>query len=189
MEMVLQAFHENPLAGHFGVDQTYQKIAERYYWPDLRKQVYDFVRTCDTCQRRGPPPKQPEPLHPIRVGEPFDRVGIDMVGPLPVTTQGNKYIIVATDYLTKWPEAWPTADATAVTAADFLVDCIIARHGAPRELLSDQGRTFLNQLLAAVCDRWEIQQTFATAYHLQTNGLVERYNKTLAEILAKVCLH
>ena len=76
-----------------------------------------------------------------------------MVGPLPVTTQGNKYIIIATDYLTKWPEAWPTADATAVTATDFLVDCIIARHGAPRELLSNQGRTFLNQLLAAVCNR------------------------------------
>ena len=111
-----------------------------------------------------------------------------MVELLPVTTQGNKYIIVATDYLTKWPEAWPTADATAVTAADFLVDCIIARHGAPRELLSDQGRTFLNQLLAAMCDRWEIQQTFATVYHPQTNGLVERYNKTLAKTLAKVCL-
>src|SRR6185295_5589696 len=82
METVLRAFHEDPLAGHFGVDRTYQKIAEWYYWLDLRKQVYDFVRTCDTCQRRGPPPKRPEPLHPIRVGEPFDRVGIDIVGPL-----------------------------------------------------------------------------------------------------------
>src|SRR5689334_11693269 len=132
-------FHTNPLAGHFGWQQTYQKLAERFYWPDMRKHVHDFVRSCDTCQKRGPPLARQEPLHPLRVGQPFDRVGIDMVGPLPLTPRGNRFIIVATDYLTKWPEASAVPDPKALTAAQFLMDNIITRHGAPQELLSDRG--------------------------------------------------
>ena len=154
----------------------------------MQKQVYDFVKTCDVCQRRGPPPKRPERLYPLKVGGPFDRVGIDMVGPLPITPRGNKYIIVATDYLTRWPEARATTDATAATAATFLTDCIFTQHGAPRELLSDRGTTFLNQTVAALCKRWETKNVFASAYHPQTNGLVERFNKTLVETLAKLCM-
>jgi hypothetical protein len=188
VELVLRALHEDPFAGHFGVKRTYQKVAERYFWPDMRKHVYDFVKTCDACQRRGPPPARPEPLYPLSVGEPFERIGIDMVGPLPETATGNKFIIVATDYLTKWPEARPAIDTTAATAAGFLYEDILSRHGAPKELLSDRGRTFLNQTLAELCKRWQVRQAFASAYHPQTNGLVERYNKTLVETLAKLCL-
>ena len=188
VELILRDFHEDPFAGHFGNDRTYQKIAERYYWPDMRKHVYEFVRSCDTCQRRGPPVRRPEPMYPLRVGEPFERIGIDMVGPLPVTPRGNRFIIVATDYLTKWPEARPTTDQTSLTAASFLYDHIFTRHGAPKELLSDRGRTFLNQTLDELCTQWKVQQTFASTYHPQTNGLVERFNKTLAETLAKLCI-
>src|ERR1041384_4717004 len=72
VELVLRAFHEDPFAGHFGVARTLQKIAERYSWPDMAKQIHDFVKTCDVCQRRGPPPKRPEPLYPLNVGEPSD---------------------------------------------------------------------------------------------------------------------
>ena len=93
VELVMRAFHSDPLAGHFGAKRTFQKIAERYFWPDMQKQVYDFVKTCDTCRRRGPPPTRPEPLHPLPVSEPFDRVGIDMVGPLPTSPRGYRYII------------------------------------------------------------------------------------------------
>jgi hypothetical protein len=70
----------------------------------MRKQIYDYVRTCDICQRRGKPLPRQEPLHPLIVGQPFDRVGIDVLGPLGETKQKNKYIVVATDYLTKWSE-------------------------------------------------------------------------------------
>jgi hypothetical protein len=188
VEMILRAFHEDPFGGHLGVKRTQQKIAERYFWPDMLKHVYDYVKTCDVCQRRGPPSKRPEPLHPLRVEGPFARLGIDMVGPLPETADNNRYIIVATDYLTKWPEARPTVDGTAATAASFLTDEIFPRHGAPKELLSDRGRTFLNQTLAELCRQWQAQRSFASAYHPQTNGLVERFNATLVEMLAKLCL-
>jgi len=187
VELVLRAFHEDPFAGHFGVARTLQKIAERYFWPDMAKQVHDFVKTCDVCQRRGPPPKRPEPLYPLNVGEPFDRIGIDVVGPLPITASGNRFIIVATDYLTKWPEAKATPDYTAPTTADFLYE-MFTRHGTPKELLSDRGSNFMSQAIEALCNKWEVQQTFSSAYHPQTNGLVERFNKTLGETLAKLCL-
>jgi hypothetical protein len=186
VELVLRYFHTDLLAGHFAFQRTYQKIAERYYWPGMRKDVYDYVRTCDVCQRRGHPQRKPEPLHPLVVGQPFDRVGIDMVGPLQETKAGNRYIVVATDYLTKWPEALPVSDGTAETAARFLFDQILTRHGAPRELLSDRGKTFLNRVIDHLCGLWNAKHALASAYHPMTNGLVERYNKTLAETLAKV---
>lgn len=186
VELVFHYFHTDSLAGHFGPLRTYQKIQERYFWPDMRKQIYDFVKTCDVCQRRGKPYKYQEPLHPLSVGQPFDRIGIDLLGPLPKTTRGNRYIVVATDYLTKWPEAQAVPDQSAASAAQFLYEHVVVRHGAPREILSDRGKTFVNRLLNHLCDQWNMTQRFASAYHPQTNGLVERYNKTLAETLARI---
>ena len=151
VETILRAFHEDPFAGHFGTKRTYQKIAECYYWPDMQKHIYDFVQMCDACQRHGPPHRRPEPLYPLKVGGPFERVCIDMVGPLPITAKGNRFILVATNYLTKWPEARPIPDATAVTAADFVYEQIISQHGAPKELLFDRGTNFLNQTMAEMC--------------------------------------
>ena len=186
VELVFHYFHNDKLAGHFGPLKTYQRIQERYYWPDMRKQIYDFVRTCDTCQRRGKPQKRPEPLHPLPVGQPFDRVGIDFLGPLPRTNSGNRHIIVATDYLTKWPEAYPVPDSTALSTAQFLYEYVVTRHGAPKELLSDRGKSFVNQVVTHLSEHWNFRHTLSSAYHPQTNGLVERYNKTLAETLAKI---
>jgi hypothetical protein len=182
----MRAFHEEGLAGHFGPLRTYQKIVRRYFWPDMRKQIYNFVQSCDVCQRRGKPAKYPEPLHPLPVGKPFDRLGIDLLGPLPETQSGNKHIVVATDYLTKWPEARAVPDATAETVATFLYEEVVTRHGAPKEILSDRGKSFVNKAIAHLCSKWSIQHVLASAYHPQTNGLVERYNKTLAKTLAKL---
>ena len=86
VELVFHYFHTDSLAGHFGPLRTYQKIQERYFWPDMRKQIYDFVKTCDICQRRDKPNKYQEPLHPLPVGQSFDQIGIDLLGPLLTTT-------------------------------------------------------------------------------------------------------
>ena len=116
VEQTLHNIHNEPLGGHLARDITYNKIASRYYWPGMYKTIDNWIRTCDVCQRQGRP-KPKEPLHPIPVGQPFDRVGIDYVGPLPRTTKGNRYIIVATEYLTKWVEASATPDCTAQITA------------------------------------------------------------------------
>ena len=156
----------------------------KYYWPDMGKDIKAYVQSCDTCQKRKRPMKT-ESLHPLKVGQPFDRLGMDIVGPLPVTRNGNKYIVVATEYLTKWPEARALPDAKAASVVSFFYEDIICRHSCPRELLIDQGTHFVNALLDALCAQLGVKHRLSTAYHPQTNGLVERFNRTLCEILAK----
>jgi hypothetical protein len=137
--------------------------------------VKDWVKTCDVCQRQGTPRRQ-EPLHPISVGQPFDRIGIDYVGPLPRTKQGNRYIIVATEYLTKWAEAAAVPDCTAQTTAQFIFQEIVCRHGTPKEILTDRATSFQNELIAALLHIMGTKHRLSSPYHPQTNGLTERFN-------------
>jgi Integrase zinc binding domain/Integrase core domain len=185
MEAVLYMFHNDPLAAHSSTDRMMDKMKTRYYWPQMFEGIREYVKSCDSCQRRGGH-KRREPLHPIPVGEPFHRIGIDYVGPLPVTENGNKYIIVAMDYLTKWPEAKPVKEATAEATVNFIYEDIISRHGCPAIILTDRGTHFNNQLLKKLCEKFMVEHLMSTPYHPQTNGLVERFNRTLLESLARL---
>ena len=111
--------YTNPTAGHFRIKTIVHQILECYYWPTISKDVRNYIQTYDTCQRRGKPYLN-ELLNPIRVGQPFLKVGIDIVGPLNETKGGNKYIVTATDYLTKWPEAKAIPNAKKEEVAKFL---------------------------------------------------------------------
>src|SRR6201988_4389592 len=132
--------HKYPTAGHLGTDAMYYKIAERYYWDQIYRDVKEYVKTCEECQKRQKG-KRSEPLHPIQVGRAFECIGIDLVRLLPITNQNNRYIIVATDYLTRWPEAHAVPDAGANTLAQFIFEEIICRHRMPKIILSE-GRNF-----------------------------------------------
>src|SRR5436190_22508998 len=118
--------------------------------------------------------------------KPFERIGIDFVGPLERTKDGNKYILVVTDYLTKWPEAEAMKEATAKNVVEFIYRKIICTHGCPKVILSDRGTHFRNKLVDGLCEKFEIKHKLSSPYHPQTNGLVERFNRTLCESLAKV---
>ena len=126
-------------------------------------------------------------MNPITVEVPFERIGIDFVGPLPRTRKGNKYILVATDYLTKWPEAKAMKEATAKVTVEFIYKGIICRHGCPKIILSDRGTHFNNEMVNELCKKFEIKHKLSSPYHPQTNGLVKRFNRTLCKSLAKVC--
>ena len=184
VEDVLYHTHSDPLAGHFSIEETYRRIKIRYYWPQMYNDVRRYVQTCDECQRRGKN-RRIEPLHPIKVGQPFDRLGMDIVGPLPRSKNGNAYIMVATEYLTKWPEARAIPNAKASLVVLFFYEDIICRHGCPKEILTDRGTHFVNEMLDSLCENLGVKHKLSTAYHPQTNGLVERFNRTLCEALAK----
>ena len=115
---------------------------------------------------------------------PFDRIGVDVVQ-FPKSKRGNKYAIVFIDYLTKWVEVFATPNQTALTVAKLLVEEIISRHGVPRELLSDRGAAFLSKLLHEIYRLMGIHKTSTTAYHPQTDGLVERFHRILTSMLSK----
>ena len=110
---------------------------------------------------------------------------MDIVGPLPKTKNGNLYIVVATEYLTKWPEARAIPNAKASSVVSFFYEDIICRHGCPKEILTDRGTHFVNEMLDSLCGNLGVKHKLSTAYHPQTNGLVERFNRTLCEALAK----
>ena len=91
----------------------------------------------------------------MKIGQPFHKIGIDIKGPLPITKEGNRYIIVAMDYLTKWPEAKAIKNMKAETVVEFIYKEIICRHGTPLEILSDRGKSFMNQVVDNLCDKFQ----------------------------------
>ena len=150
----------------------------------MRKDIAIWNKACTTCASRNPGRAVKSPLTPIPVGGAFDRVGVDIIQ-FPTSKRGNKYAVVFVDYLTKWPEVFAVKDQTAHTVAQLLVEHVISRHGVPAELLSDRGANFLSGLLQEVCSLMGIHRLNTTAYHPQTDGLVERFNRTLTDMLAK----
>lgn len=151
----------------------------------MKKDIEEYVRTCQNCQMRGRPIGRNE-LHPIRIGEPFEVIGIDIVGLLNETGKGNKYIVVAIDYFTKWVEARALREATANEVTEFLWEDIICRHGCPKKIISDRGTHFNNRMMEKLVERCGINHRLSTPYHPEMNGLVERFNRTLCELLAKL---
>src|SRR5947209_2459324 len=184
LEAVLYNSHDNPLGGHLQFETTYNGIAVKYYWYGMRRTIQNDVTKCETCQRDGARRKN-ELLRTIKIGQPFERIGINIVGPLPKTSQGNVHIVVAVDYLTKWPEARAIPDATAESVAKFFYEDIICRHGCPKEIVSDNGSAFISQLVEKLLQQHQIKHRLISPYHPQTNGLVERFNRTLCKAIAK----
>jgi len=123
-------------------------------------------------------------LQPIRVAEAFDLVGMDLIGPLPVTKKGNSYIMLFSEYKTKWIEAAAIPDATARTCAQAFISNILVRHGAPLRILTDLGSNFTSQLFRTVNEMLGIKTSSTTAYHPQTNSLTEKGNGTYQDMIA-----
>jgi transposase InsO family protein len=107
-----------------------------------------------------------------------------VLGPFPPTYKSNRYILIFSDYLTRWPDAIPVEKADAETTAKLFVEEIVCRHGAPRMLLSDNGKNFRSNLLKEICKLMNTRKTFTTAYHHETDGLVERFNGTLTAMFS-----
>ncbi|CAI5661243.1 unnamed protein product [Oreochromis niloticus] len=182
---VLEHVHGSVGAGHYGNAKTLRRLRGRFYWPGCRRDVELHVHCCDTCTaQKGPTQRSTAPLQQYLVGAPMERVGVDVLGPFPVTESGNRYVLVAMDYFTKWPEAYAVPDQSATTTAERLVEEMFARFGVPAELHSDQGRNFESKVFGEICRWLGVEKTRTTPLHLQSDGLVERFNRTLATQLA-----
>ncbi len=182
-EMVLELAHSHPLAGHLGVENTTQRIRDRFHWPGMEAEVKRFCQACPTCQRTSPRKPPPSPLIPLPIIEvPFERIGMDLVGPLPKSAWGHEHILVTVDYATRYPEAVPLRKATAKSIAWELF-LLCSRVGIPAEILTDQGTPFMSRLMADLCALLRVKQLRTSVYHPQTDGLVERFNQTLKQML------
>ena len=182
---LLTEAHSGKFSGHFAERRVYNLLNRRYWWKGMHADVKRHCRSCLICAtRKGTGRAFKPPLQPIPVGGPFHRVGVDVLQ-LPLTESGNQYVVIFLDYLTKWVEAFAVPDQSATTIAKLLVEEIFCRHGAPEHLLSDRGANFLSSLIQDVCKYLDIKKVNTSGYHPQTDGLVERFNSTLINMLSK----
>ncbi|GJW83977.1 reverse transcriptase domain-containing protein [Tanacetum coccineum] len=182
---ILKACHEGPTGGHHSANLTARKVFDAgFFWPTIYRDAHAMIKSCDTCQRQGKISQRDEmPQTAIQVCEIFDVWGIDFMGPFP-SSHGNKYILVAVDYLSKWVEAkaLPTNDARVVVK---FLKSLFARFGTPRAIISDRGTHFCNDQFAKVMSKYGVTHRLATAYHPQTSGQVEVSNRGLKRILER----
>ena len=188
-QRVMKLAHDSIMSGHQGRRRTKERIWMHFWWPGLSADVTRFCRSCDICQRtvsKGKVANVPLGRMPV-IGTPFDRVAIDLVGPIfPATDRKNKYILTLVDYATRYPEAEPLKDIHAETVAEALVN-FFTRVGIPREILSDQGSQFMSAVMKEVCRLLSVKQLVTTPYHPMCNGLVEKFSGTLKSMLRKMC--
>ncbi|CAN0843672.1 Transposon Tf2-9 polyprotein [Linum grandiflorum] len=181
---ILQHCHAGPTGGHHGANRTARKVFDSgFYWLSIYKDSFDYVKSCDRCQRTENISHLDEmPQNANIVCELFDVWGIDFMGPFP-PSNGHKYILVAVDYVSKWAEAvaLPTNDTR--TVGKFLVK-LFSRFGAPRAIINDRGTHFQGQF-DRVCRRFGVSHWLSTAYHPQTSGQAEVTNRELKRILTK----
>ena len=185
---LLQVYHSDPLSGHFGVLRTYLKIKNKYWWPKMKESISQYVQSCLLCQQFNiSRTKKPGRLQPIPPPDgPFQLIGMDYCGPFKQTPRGNQYVLCITDYFTRWVVAAAVPDCTAQTTAEALFNEYICKYGVPAVILSDQGTHFHNQLMEAMSKLMGYNHKYSTAYHPQSNGMVERFNATFVPQIAKL---
>ncbi len=182
----MELAHAHPMAGHFGMENTIQRILDHFHWPGLDAEIKRFCRICPTCQQTSPRRPPPSPLIPQPVIDvPFEQIGMDLVGPLPKSARGHEHILVILDYAPRYPEAIPLRAANAKNIARELF-LLASRVGIPKEILTDQGTHFMSWVMADLCRLLQVQQLRTSVYHPQADGLVERFNQTLKQMLRRV---
>ena len=181
---ILKECHDSKTSGHLGVNKTLQRVRDRFYWTGLQSDVRSYVIGCTQCRKRKNRSAGKSCMKLDQSGSPMERIATNIMGPLPQSEEGNKYILVIADYFTKWTEAFPLKNIEAQTVAKVKVEEFITRFGVPEVIHSDQGRQYESQLFQELCEMLGIRKTRTTAFHPKSDGMVERFNKTLATMLS-----
>ena len=186
-EMAKQ-FHDAPSAAHMGRRRTHAQVQKRAFWYRMAADLKHWIQSCDICQRRKRPGKTPRaPQRTYTAGTPNMRVSMDICGPLIETERGNTHVLVITDQYSRYTRAFALGSTDAETIAEAFERGWITQMGAPREVHSDQGSNFGSKLFKEVCKLYNGVKTRTTAYHPQSDGMVERFNQTMAAMLHALC--
>lgn len=184
---ILTLLHNDRTAGHMGITKTLYNVRRRFWWPGLRGDVESWCSACRPCQMRNQRSgRKRAKLHQDPVGSPWERVAVDILSIPTESQRGNTCVLVVGDYFTKWTEAFALPNHQAVTVADVLVTEVFLRFGVPRILHSDQGREFQSDLIQELCAVLGVTKTRTAPYHPQSDGQIERFNRTLIAMLSKL---
>ena len=182
---VLELAHSNVVAGHFGVKKTFGRISCKFLWPRMWAEVKEYVRTCSSCQRAATKSNARAPLQPLQcVDEPFQKVAFDLVGPLPKSSSGFRYLLTMMCLYTKYPEAIPLKRVDNESVLDAMFE-VFASYGLPKVLLTDQGSVFTSKLTKSMCTAFDIKKIQTSPYHPQSDGALERWHACLKGMLKR----
>ena len=170
---------------HPGRSRTLNILCLRFYWPGMRRHVEEYVKNCHACQPLKPRHEFKAPLGDVmEPTRPWEVVAIDICGPFTTTPNKNRYLLTFPDLLTKYAEAIQITSMTAEECARAYATHVIARHGACSKLMSDKGRNFTLVFFRETCKILGVKQLFTKAYHPQSNGILERWHRSLCEGLS-----
>ena len=172
--------------GHCGIRPTFEQLARRYQWQGMWEDVKEFCQTCEECQRRSRI-RYEEPLHPTFTTIVWEKIGVDVVY-MPISTEGYGFIVFARDDLSGWVEARPLLRNNARSVANFIYQDVICRHGCPLKIVMNH-RSENMDITSILLETYNIHQIHASAYHPQTNELVERGHDLVINALSKYCAH
>ncbi|VDI42665.1 Hypothetical predicted protein [Mytilus galloprovincialis] len=179
--------HDARTGAHLGIKRTYEKAKlSPFYWRDMQGSIKLYIQQCEICgERESPMAKKRHQMKSYVVGVPFERVASDIAGPFPTSIKKNKYILVIGDYFSKLTEIYAMPDMRAETVADILFGAWVKRYGCPVEIHSDQGRQYESAVFRELCQLLEINKTRTTPLHPRSDGMIERVNRTVNDILSK----
>jgi hypothetical protein len=188
-QKILQEMHECPIGGHPDVQRTYDRLKLYVTWPEMYRDVEDYVTNCKICQKnkftvpyfRAPLQETDSQFHP------WDKLYLDIVGPMPITEKGHKYILTCQDNLSKYLVAIPMFSQTAEEVASNCMRCVILQYGIPSSIVTDQGTQFMGDIFKRLCKLLKIHKLNTSAYHPESNGSLERAHKTMIEYLRCFC--
>ncbi|KII70031.1 hypothetical protein RF11_01336 [Thelohanellus kitauei] len=176
-------FHRQSIS-HFGINKTLSAILEVAYWPYIKQDIIEWINQCPSCQIDKSKNFKPRcSLRQIATDPSTDPWEVYFTGPLPSTNSGNKYIIVFINAFTKWVDAKAVLDQTVQTASKALIEPMVSRFGIPHQIHYDQGKHFESSVFQGICSSSGIKKSHTTPCHPSGNGLVERQNRTIKEML------
>lgn len=177
--------HDSIWAGHLRGPQTYERLQRTYWWPRMREAVFNWVSACQECgSRKARPQAVVPPLRSVRTGDVCDRWAVDVAGPLPVTQHGNRYVIAAVEYTTRYAVAAAVPEHTAKSIARFLMEKVILVYGPMREVMMDGAREFGSQMIAELLELLQTKQATPVPYRPKLLGLVERFHRTWKDMVS-----
>ena len=181
---IMDFCHGHRTSAHFGRERTELKIKSRYYWPGMTADIRRWVKHCPQCCLANPGPGLGKlPLSQEIFGVRFARIAIDIISGFVATPRGNTCMMVVSDYYSKYTQIYPLANHTAITCATALYEQWVLTWGAPLMLHSDQGPEFESRLWSEMCAKTYICKTHTNPYRPQSDGMVERFNRTLIKCL------
>ena len=189
-KLIMESEHDSCVAGHMGMDKTMELVDRNFYWPEMSKDIEDYVRSCDDCQRnKASRHERHGALHPLKLSyAPWDAISTDFITQLP-KSDGCSTVWVIVDRFTKRAHFVHVKDGqkTAEGCAKLFLENIWKLHGLPSSIISDRDPVFTSRFLAELMGRLDVRLRKSTAFHPQTDGQTERVNQSLVQYLPQYC--